>query len=104
LSSRRAVHEFRSCLHAECLEFIRVAIAEAFRTTAHEITAVLKEVCTEGHADRTQIWADLTPIERQQFQSLLVRPPLACEAGQKNQRGDQLPLAHCGLRHRERVE
>jgi hypothetical protein len=47
----------------------------------------LKEVCTEGHADRTQIWADLTPIERQQFQSLLVLPPLACEAGQKNQRG-----------------
>jgi len=90
--------------HAECLEFIRVAIAEAFRTTAHEITAVLKEVCTEGHADRTQIWADLTPIERQQFQSLLVLPPLACEAGQKNQRGDQLQLAHCGLRHRERVE
>jgi hypothetical protein len=37
--------------HAECLEFIRVAIAEAFRTTAHEIAAVLKEVCTEGHAD-----------------------------------------------------
>ena len=32
--------------HAECLEFIRVAIAEASSTTAHEITAVLKEVCT----------------------------------------------------------
>ena len=34
--------------HAECLEFIRVAIAEASSTTAHEITAVLKEVCTPG--------------------------------------------------------
>jgi hypothetical protein len=32
--------------HAECLEFIRVVIAEASSTTAHEITAVLKEVCT----------------------------------------------------------
>jgi len=41
--------------HAECLEFIRVAIAEAFRTTAHEIAAVLKEVCTESHAERAQI-------------------------------------------------
>ncbi len=49
--------------HAECLEFIRVAIAEAFRTTAHEIAAVLKEVCTEGHADRAQIWSALEPLQ-----------------------------------------
>jgi hypothetical protein len=49
--------------HAECLEFIRVAIAEASSTTAHEITAVLKEVCTLGHADLSAIWRDLTATE-----------------------------------------
>ena len=90
--------------HAECLEFIRVAIAEASSTTAHEITAVLKEVCTEGQADRATIWRDLTATERQQFQTLLAPPVIAREAGQKNPRGDRLQLAHCGLRHRERVE
>ena len=58
--------------HAECLQFIRVAIAEASSTTAHEITAVLKEVCTEGHADRAAIWSDLTDTEKQQFQELLL--------------------------------
>jgi hypothetical protein len=90
--------------HAECLEFIRVAIAEAFRTTAHEITAVLKEVCTEGHADLSAIWRDLTATERQQFQTLLAPSVIAREAGQKNPRGDRLPVPRCGLRHRERVE
>ena len=62
--------------HAECLEFIRVAIAEAFRTTAHEIAAVLKEVCTESHADRAQILSALEPIEGQHFQELLAPPPI----------------------------
>ena len=90
--------------HTECLEFIRAAIATDDPQTAREVASVVKEVYQSGHANRTQIWADLTPIERQQFQSLLVPPPLACEAGQKNQRGDQLQLARCGLRHRERVE
>lgn len=69
--------------HAECLEFIRVAIAEAFRTTAHEIAAVLKEVCTEGHASSAQIWSALEPIERQHFQELLDPPPLARDFAQK---------------------
>ena len=90
--------------HAECLEFIRVAIAEAFRTTAHEIAAVLKEVCTESHADRAQIWSALEPIKRQQFQELLAPPPITRDDRQAYQGGDQLPVTGRGLRHRERVE
>lgn len=66
-------------LHNECLEFIRLAIAEADRQTAQHVAGILKEVCENGHADRTQIWAELTPIEQQQFQTLLAPPPLARE-------------------------
>ncbi|MEG4292927.1 hypothetical protein Q5692_30235 [Microcoleus sp. C2C3] len=76
--------------HAECLEFIRVAIAEAFRTTAHEIAAVLKEVCTESHADRAQILSALELIEGQHFQELLAPPPITRDASQAYQGGDRL--------------
>jgi hypothetical protein len=65
--------------HIECLEFIRAAIAEADRQTALDIKNVLAEVCDSGYADRAAIWAELTPIEQQQFQSLLAPPPLARE-------------------------
>jgi hypothetical protein len=65
--------------HAECLGFIRAAIAEADRQTAHHIAAVLKDCYQRGYADRTKIWADLTPIEQQQFKDLLAPPPLARE-------------------------
>ena len=78
--------------HAECLEFIRVAIAEAFRTTAHEIAAVLKEVCTESHADRAQILSALELIEGQHFQELLAPPPITRDASQAYQGGDRLPV------------
>ncbi|MBE9123246.1 hypothetical protein IQ269_21215 [Tychonema sp. LEGE 07199] len=47
--------------HAECVEFIRSAIAEADRTTARHIAAVVTEVCENGHADRAAIWQALTP-------------------------------------------
>lgn len=90
--------------HAECLEFIRVAIAEASSTTAHEIAAVLKEVCTEGHADLSAIWRDLTATERQQFQTLLAPSVIARDASPQNPRGARLQLTRSGLRHRERVE
>lgn len=63
--------------HAECLGFIRTAIASNDRQTALDIKNVLADVCQRGHADRSQIWAELTPIERQQFQELLAPPPLA---------------------------
>jgi predicted P-loop ATPase len=66
-------------LHNECLEFIRLAIAEADRQTAHHVAKILKDVCDPGYADRAAIWADLTPIEQQQFQTLLAPPPLARE-------------------------
>jgi len=65
--------------HLECLEFVRSAIAENDREFATQIAAVLKEVCQRGYADRTKIWAELTLIEQQQFQSLLAPPPLARE-------------------------
>ena len=57
--------------HLECLEFIRAAISEGDRQTALDIKNVLAEVCQNGYADRVAIWADLTPTEQQQFQSLL---------------------------------
>ena len=66
-------------IHAECLGFIRSAIATADRQTAQHVARILKEVCENGHADRTQIWAELTPIEQQQFQSFLAPPPIARE-------------------------
>jgi len=66
-------------LHNECLEFIRLAIAEADRQTAHHVAKILKDVCDPGYADRAAIWADLTLIEQQQFQELLGPSPLARE-------------------------
>jgi hypothetical protein len=57
--------------HAECLEFIRAAIASSDPETAQDIAAVLREVCASGHADRNAIWADLSPGEREQFRLLV---------------------------------
>ena len=58
--------------HAECLEFVRAAIAEADREVAQDVAGILKEVCQRGHADRAAIWRDLTDTEKQQFQELLI--------------------------------
>ena len=65
--------------HLDCLELIRSAIASADQQTAHHIAAVLKDCYQRGYIDRAAIWADLTPIEQQQFQELLGPPPLARE-------------------------
>ena len=62
--------------HAECVEFIRSAIAEADRTTARHIAAVVTEVCENGHADRAAIWQALTPSEQNQYRELLAPPPI----------------------------
>ncbi len=82
--------------HDECLGFIRAAISEADREVAQDVAAILKEVCQNGHADHAAIWADLTPIEQQQFQELLGPPPLAREAGPENPRGSRLPIPGSG--------
>jgi len=63
--------------HAECVEFIRAAIASNDRQTAQQIAAVLKECYQRGYVDRAEIWAALTQTEQQQFQKLLAPPPLA---------------------------
>jgi len=47
--------------HAECLEFIRAAIASNDRTTAKQIAAVFKDCCQRGYADQAAIWNELTP-------------------------------------------
>ena len=62
---------------------MRSAIAEADRTTAHQIAAVLKEVCQNGYAERTKIWSELSPMEQQQFQSLLAPPPIVRDFAKK---------------------
>ncbi|MEG4917432.1 hypothetical protein [Microcoleus sp. B13-B6] len=58
--------------HAECLGFVRDAIATADRQTALDIKNVLAEVCQRGHADRNAIWAALSDTEQQQFKELLL--------------------------------
>ncbi|MEP6582531.1 hypothetical protein NDI43_27540 [Microcoleus vaginatus GB2-A3] len=65
--------------HAECLEFVRSAIASNDRTTAHDIAAVLKDCYQQGYIDRAAIWADLSETEQQQFQELLAPPPIVRE-------------------------
>ena len=75
----RSSSRLNPATYVECLEFIRAAIVEADRQTAQDIKNVLAEVCNSGYADRAAIWAELTPIEQQQFQSLLAPPPLARE-------------------------
>jgi hypothetical protein len=57
---------------------------------------VLTDNYQRGHIDRAAIWADLTPIEQQQFQELLGPPPLAREAGPENSRGSRLPIPGSG--------
>lgn len=57
--------------HAECLQFIRCAIASADRQTAQDIAAILKDCCENGHVDRTAIWRDLTPSEQVGYRELL---------------------------------
>jgi hypothetical protein len=65
--------------HNECLEFVRIAIASNARQTAHEVAAVLKEVCQNGYADRAAIWRDLSETEQRQFKELLAPPPITRE-------------------------
>jgi hypothetical protein len=57
--------------HAECLEFIRAAIAEADRQTAKDVAGILKDCCNRGYLDRATVWADLTPAEQAQYKELL---------------------------------
>jgi hypothetical protein len=73
----RSVRAIDTATHAECLEFIRAAIAEGDREFAGHIAAILKEVCENGHADRAAIWNDLTPSEQTEYRSLLAPPPIA---------------------------
>ncbi|MEG4009941.1 hypothetical protein QUA41_27660 [Microcoleus sp. Pol11C1] len=55
----RAPAQQDPAIHAECLGFIRAAIATADRPTARHVAGILKKVCEAGHAERTQIWRDL---------------------------------------------
>lgn len=57
--------------HAECLGYIRTAIAQGDAEFAQQMAAIVKEVCERGHANRAAIWADLTPEEQEQFRLLL---------------------------------
>jgi hypothetical protein len=57
--------------HAECVEFIRAAIASNDPQTALDVASVVKEVYESGHANRAAIWADLEPQEQACFRELL---------------------------------
>jgi TRAP-type mannitol/chloroaromatic compound transport system substrate-binding protein len=61
---------------AECLGFIRAAIATADPETARDVAAVLREVCTSGHADLAQIWQAFTQSEPNQYRELLAPLPI----------------------------
>ena len=62
--------------HAECLGFIRAAIAGNDRTTAQDIAGVLKDCCNRGYLDRAAIWKSLTESEQNQYRQLLAPPPI----------------------------
>ena len=57
--------------HAECLEFVRSAIAQADRQTAQDVAGILKDCYQRGYVDRTGIWADLSLSEQAQYKELL---------------------------------
>jgi len=58
-------------VHAECLEFIRAALADGDAEFAQQVAAIVREVCVNGHASREAIWCDLSPDEQERFRSLL---------------------------------
>ena len=63
--------------HAECLQFIRAAIAQNDPQTARDVVSALADCCQRGHADRAAIWADLSPDEQEQFRALVATSPAA---------------------------
>ncbi|MEG3929167.1 hypothetical protein [Microcoleus sp. T3_D1] len=63
--------------HADCLQFIRVALASNDREVAQHVAAILKDCYQRGYVDRVAIWDDLTRTEQQNFKELLALPPTA---------------------------
>lgn len=70
--SRSPAAQLDPATHAECLGFVRSAIASADRQTAQDVAGILKDCYQNGYVDRAAIWADLSQTEQQQFQELLV--------------------------------
>ena len=73
----RSPAQFDRATHNECLGFVRSAIATAYRQTARDIAAVLRDCYQNGYLDRDNLWADLSQAEQNQFRELLGPPPLA---------------------------
>lgn len=71
----RSPSQLDPATHAECLGFIRAAIASNDLQTAHDIAAVLKDCRERGYIDRVALWADLSQAEQQCFKQLLTPPP-----------------------------
>ncbi|MEG5173229.1 hypothetical protein [Microcoleus sp. B3-D7] len=63
-------HQFDDC-ELDLVEFVRGAIASGDTETAKQIQAILKEVCSSGHADRRKVWAALSQSEQSAFKALL---------------------------------
>lgn len=58
-------------LHQEALKFIRLAISKDDPKFARSLAATIKNICESGQANRQEIWAELSPDEREQFRCLL---------------------------------
>jgi predicted P-loop ATPase len=58
----------------DLVEYIRLAIKAGDRETALDIQKILKEVCSQGAADRQKVWGNLTEAEKAAFLFLLSTP------------------------------
>jgi len=58
----------------DLVEYIRLAIEAGDRETALDIQKILKEVCSQGAADRQKVWGNLTEAEKAAFLFLLSTP------------------------------
>lgn len=52
--------------HAECLEFVRAAIASGNPEVVSQITAIVRDCDHRGYTNKQQILDDLTPTEQKQ--------------------------------------
>jgi len=58
-------------LEQEAVEFIRIAISKDDPKFARSLANTIKNICSSGQANRSEIWAQLTDWERERFRELL---------------------------------
>lgn len=59
--------------HAECLEFVRAAIASGNPEFVSQIATIVRDCCQRGYTNKQQILDDLTPTEQKQWKLWFAR-------------------------------